>query len=159
MIEIFLDTNVLVTCIDTTRNFHAEALLLIDEVKRGVLNAAISTQVVGEFYVSITRSAGGVCAPLTSEEAEKEVDSLLRSGVFKVLPVTPAIIKRAVELSSSRGISGVRFWDVVLIATLLENGLKTLCTENVKDFRKFEDLIEVVGPEGWGRFPFLVEDG
>ncbi len=151
MTEVFLDANVLVTCIDTTRRFHAEALALIGGVKRGKLKAFISTQVLGEFYVSITRSVGGLCAPLNPKEAGEEIGSLLGSGLFDVLVVTPGIVKRAVELSTSRGITGIRFWDVVLVATLLENGLGILCTENLKDFRKFRGLVEVAGPESWGK--------
>ena len=47
--DVFLDTNVLVSCIDTTRRHHAEAFELIRRVRRGELRVFISTQVIGEF--------------------------------------------------------------------------------------------------------------
>jgi len=37
----------------------------------------------------------------------------------------------------------VRFWDVVIIATMLENEIPILYTENSKDFKKFKDLVIV----------------
>lgn len=148
--DVFLDTNVLVSCIDTTRRHHAEAFELIGRVRRGELRAFISTQVIGEFYVSLTRSAGGVSPPLTPEEAGEEVRALINSRLFTVLPVDGDVIIRAVRLASSRGIRGVRFWDVVIVSTMLENGLSVLCTENEGDFGRFSDLVRVIGPEGWG---------
>jgi len=148
--DVFLDTNVLVSCIDTTRRHHAEAFELIRRVRRGELRVFISTQVIGEFYVSLTRSMGGVSSPLTPEEAGEEVGALINSGLFVILPISGDVIVRAVHLSSARGIKGVRFWDVVIVSTMLENGLSVLCTENEGDFERFSDLVRVVGPEGWG---------
>ena len=55
MSKIFLDTNVLVSLIDTTRINHKKALRLIGKIKRKELQGFISTQIVGEFYVSLTR--------------------------------------------------------------------------------------------------------
>ena len=147
MSEIFLDTNVLVSCIDTTRRLHREAFALIDRVRGGELKAFISTQVVGEFYVSLTKSHGGLKAPLSAEEAGEELEALLGSGLFTLLPVTPGVVSRAVTLSVQKGIRGIRFWDVVIVATMLEGGLSTLCTENFRDFKGFSDVVRVLGPE------------
>jgi len=54
MSKIFLDRNVLVSSIDTTRINHKKALRLIGKIKRKELQGFISTQIVGEFYVSLT---------------------------------------------------------------------------------------------------------
>ncbi len=126
MNRVFLDTNVLVSSMDTTRKFHEEALGLVTKVKGGGLEAFISTQVVGELYVSLTRSYGGSEAPLNPAAAEEELDALLGSGLFTILPVTSGAISRAVTLSAQKGIRGVKFWDTVIVATMLESGIPAL---------------------------------
>ncbi|OAG27041.1 PIN domain-containing protein [Thermodesulfatator autotrophicus] len=143
MNKIFLDTNVLVSAIDTTRKNHKKAIKLIEKIKKNTYQAFISTQIVGEFYVSLTRNFGGINAPLSPDEARKEIEEMLFSGLFIVLPVTEDILRRCLALCSEKDVIGVRFWDVVIIATMLENKIPIICTENLKDFRKFEDLVTV----------------
>ena len=71
---------------------------------------------------------------------------MVSSGLFTVLPVTEFVMRKAIDLSSRRRIGGVRFWDVVIIATMLENDIHALYTEDVKDFRRFDDLVEIRPP-------------
>lgn len=68
---------------------------------------------------------------------------MLVSGIFTILPLIEFVLKRALTLSSGRNIKGVKFWDVVIVATMLENDIPVLYTENVADFRKFIDVVEV----------------
>ena len=143
MSKIFLDTNVLVSSIDTTRINHKKALRLIGKIKRKELQGFISTQIVGEFYVSLTRIFGGIEAPLSPEEAKEEIEQMLSSGIFVVLPVTELALRKGLILSSKKGIKGVNFWDVVVIGTMLENEISILYTENLKDFKKFTDVVVV----------------
>lgn len=143
MSKVFIDTNVLVSSIDTTRINHKKTLHFIDKVKSGKFYGFISTQVIGEFYVSLTKATGGINSPLTSKEADDEILQLLFSGIFTVLPVTESILKKAVTLSSNKDIKGIRFWDVVVVSTMLENDVVTLYTENYKDFKKFSDIIKI----------------
>jgi len=60
MNKIFLDTNVLVSAIDTTRENHKKVISLIEKIKEKEVQGFISTQIIGEFYVSLTRSFGGI---------------------------------------------------------------------------------------------------
>jgi predicted nucleic acid-binding protein len=52
MNKIFLDTNVLVSAIDTTRKNHRNALKLIEKIKERKYQAFISTQIIGEILCS-----------------------------------------------------------------------------------------------------------
>ena len=52
-------------------------------------------------------------------------------------------MRKGLILCSKKGIKGVNFWDVVVIATMLENGISILYTENLKDFEKFTDVVVV----------------
>jgi len=47
--RVFLDTNILVCSVDTTRKNHQKALYLIQKIKEKELVGVISTQIVGEF--------------------------------------------------------------------------------------------------------------
>jgi len=143
MNEAFLDTNILVSSIDTRRKNHKKALSLIQKIKGKEFPGFISTQIVGELYVSLTRGSGGMGSPLLPEEARDEILQMLSSRIFVVLPITEYILRRALILSSEKKISGVRFWDVVIVATILENEISTLYTENARDFREFTGLIEI----------------
>ena len=109
MSKIFLDRNVLVSSIDTTRINHKKALRLIGKIKRKELQGFISTQIVGEFYVSLTRIFGGIEAPLSPEEAKEEIEQMLSSGIFVVLPVTELALRKGLILCSKKGIKGVNF--------------------------------------------------
>ncbi len=130
MNKIFLDTNVLVSAIDTTRTNHKKAIKLIEKIKNKEYQAFISTQIIGEFYVSLTRSVGGIGAPLSPNEARKEIEEMLSSEIFTVLPITEIILRNSLILSAEKGIKEVKFWDVVIIATMLENEIPILYTEN-----------------------------
>ena len=143
MNKIFLDTNVLVSAIDTTRKNHKKAIKLIERIKNSEYQAFISTQIIGEFYVVLTRKLGGIKAPLTPKEAKKEINDLFSSGILTILPVTETILRKSISLSAERNIKGIKFWDVVIVATMLENDILTIYTENSEDFKKFSDLITV----------------
>jgi len=143
MNKAFLDTNVLVSSIDTTRKNHQKALSLIQKIKDKEFSGFISTQIIGEFYVSLTRGSGGMESPLSSKEARDEILLMLSSHLFAVLPITEFISRQALKLSFEKEIKGVRFWDVVIVATMLENKISTLYTENARDFRECADLIEI----------------
>jgi len=142
----FVDTNVLISAIDTSRERHQQAFRLIQRVKNEELEAFIFTQILGELYVALTRKTGRDELPLSPKEAQAEVSSMVSSGLFTVLPVTEFVMRKAIDLSSRRRIGGVRFWDVVIIATMLENDIHALYTEDVKDFRRFDDLVETRTP-------------
>jgi len=68
---------VLVSAIDTTRVNHKKAICLIEKIRRKEVQSFISTQIIGEFYVSLTRSFGDINTPLTSKEAGKEIEEML----------------------------------------------------------------------------------
>jgi predicted nucleic acid-binding protein len=120
MNKVFLDTNVLVSAIDTTRVNHKKAIWLIEKIRKKEIQAFISTQIIGEFYVVLTKNIGGVKSPLSPDEAKREIKEMLTSEIFVVLPITEAIMRRSVVLASQRNIKGVKFWDVVIIACLKE---------------------------------------
>ena len=85
--RVFLDTNVLVYLFDAdspVKQQRARALLAIQELKAQMI---LSTQVLQEFYVSVTRK---LTSPLDPDTALKAVQDL---AVFPIVQVdTPLIL-------------------------------------------------------------------
>lgn len=128
----FFDTNVLVYLFDGDSPGKRDRAreLLETEVKAG--RALLSTQVLQEFYVTVTRKLG---TPLSTEAAENVVRE------FAELPV--AGVDRVLVLAGIRRsqTSQLSFWDALVVETALQNGATTLYTEDLHDGAKYESLV------------------
>ena len=92
-----VDTNILVYSCDPGDSFkHARAVDLLSRLQlRGT--GAVSTQVLGEFFCTVTRE---IVPPMTAAQAEFNVDAFLRAWtVFPLL--RPSCLRR------HRGCSGI----------------------------------------------------
>ena len=108
----FIDTNVLLYAYDPTDDRHARASDLVLRLARA-RQAAISVQVMQEFYVNATRK---IAQPLTFEQATARLEAFSRWFVYSPLPgdvIAAARLGQRYQLS---------FWDamVVLAATRLK---------------------------------------
>jgi predicted nucleic acid-binding protein len=99
------------------------------EVEAG--RAALSTQVLQEFYVSTTRK---LASPLPEEVAEARVRDF--SGLPLVL-VDPSLILAAIARSRNLGFS---FWDALIVEAALAAGANRLLTEDLQHGREIEGL-------------------
>jgi predicted nucleic acid-binding protein len=119
----FLDTNVLVYLFD-----HAEPVKtqrardLLEQAKLGEL--ALSAQVLGEFYVVVTRKLE---RPLDPVEASQAVDWL---SLLQVVALDPGLVKAAIQTSRSSQIS---YWDALIVASAASGGCARLLSEDLND--------------------------
>ena len=129
--RIFLDSNVVVYLFDRdSEEKRKRAREILDrEGPRGRL--AISTQVLQEFYVAVTRKLG---RPLTEAAAEAAVRHL---SALDVVGVDTEIILAAVALSRRHRIA---FWDALIVEAALSRGCTTLVSEDLQDGRRFGTL-------------------
>ena len=134
--KIFLDSNILIYGQDTRepekqRIAQAIAAQLV-ESGAGV----ISTQVLQEFYVTVTGKIG--IAPLAAKVVLKTFSA------FEVVQVTPELIEEAVDCSVLNRLS---FWDALIVAAAEAAGCTTLYSE---DFNAGQILlgVKVVNPFG-----------
>lgn len=127
----FLDTNVLVYLFDADSKQKQERArnLLAELGPRG--DAAISTQVLQEFYVSVTRK---LATPLPSEEAEQAVRQLTSLPLVQVDPQT---VLEAIVLSRRQTVS---FWDALIVQAALDFGCDRVLTEDMQHGRMFGEL-------------------
>ena len=120
--RVFLDTNVLVYAYDRSEpEKQQRTLKLLDRlVTMGA--GAISTQVLAEFFVSVTRK---IPAPLSVAEGYERIRNYLQ--VWTVLDVTPLIV-----LEAARGVRDhqLSFWDAQVWATARLNQIPLVFSED-----------------------------
>ena len=130
----FVDTNVLVYLFDgDSPAKQAKARrILEDNADRIVL----STQVLGEFYVTVTRK---LATPLAAGPATEAVNDLC---AFPVRPLGAGLVRAAVRRSASSRLS---YWDALIVESAMEAGAVVLLTEDLQAGRTF-DALRVVNP-------------
>lgn len=120
--KIFLDTNILVYAYDRSEpDKQRQAALVLD--KLAVSGAGIiSSQVMSEFFVAVTRK---ISTPLTPESAYQRLENYQQS--WDILDLTPAIVLEAV-----RGVRDYQFsfWDAQIWAAARLNQIPTIFSED-----------------------------
>ena len=132
----FLDTNVLVYVFD--RGSPRRQSIAQDILRRAVLSgrASLSTQVLKEFYVTVTRKLKPPVDAKAALRAAKDFAAL------HVVQVDPRMIIKAIELSQAEQTS---FWDGLIIQAALDSGCRILLSEDLQHGRKYNGL-EVENP-------------
>lgn len=123
----FIDTNVLVYLFDT----DAPAK---QAVARGLLAAGrfvLSTQVLSEFYVTVTRK---LARPLDPERARRAVTD------FCAMPIRDVTAKLVLAAIRRCAASQLSYWDALIVETALEAGATTLLTEDLQHGQVIETL-------------------
>lgn len=130
--ELFLvDTNILVYSYDASEPEKQKACSsLIKKCWMREASYAIALQNLSEFYVIVTRK---IERPLSGEIARKIVKDIIDFSNWQVMGFNDAAVITAIDLSVKYDI---HYWDALLCATLKQNGITSIYTENVKDFEK-----------------------
>ena len=134
--RVFVDTNVIVYTADLTApQKRSRATAVMRRALQGS-DAAISTQVLQEFYVVATR---GPIPKLESESAETVVRDLgtLRVGLIDVQTVLGAVAR-----AKRRQMS---LWDALIVQSAVEGGCTVLLTEDLTHGEVI-DGVRVVDP-------------
>jgi len=132
-----MDTNIIVYSNDTT---EADKHLITKKFLKTIVTSHdifISVQNLGEFSRIITEK---ISRPLSYNKAKEMITNY--SNAFKTITYSEKTILRALTLKSE---SNLHFWDSLIVATMEENSINTIITENEKDFRKVK-WIKVINP-------------
>jgi predicted nucleic acid-binding protein len=118
-----VDTSVLVYAYDPGDAAKASRARVCIRRLGDARNGAVSAQVLGEFFVAVTRR---VCPPLSVLEAEQIATNLSRA--WAVYDVTGAAV-----LEAMRAVQRYQFqyWDALIWATAKLNGIPTVLTEDL----------------------------
>jgi predicted nucleic acid-binding protein len=130
--RIFVDTNILVYAHDLSAgDRHAKASAVMEslwEAETGV----ISTQVLQEFYVTVTRK---IKNPLTPAEAREIIRNYL---AWPVQINDPEMTIRASEIEEKNSLS---FWDALIVAAALRLQAKKIITEDLNHGQIIEGIL------------------
>lgn len=136
--RVAVDSNLLIYAVESTSPKHAAAKEFLSRLVQ-TQSAFISVQNLAEFSRVVTEK---LPIPFSSAEAEESIRSF--AEVFSVIHYdVPAVVK-ALEFAR---IGKTHYFDALLAATMLENGIDTIYTENADDFAKIHG-IKAINPFG-----------
>jgi len=131
----FFDTNVLLYLFDLRNEAKRAAAQEIFKHYFSDMRGVMSTQVLQEFYVNVTRKEIGL-HPVQARQI------LTKYLGLRVITVQPAHILNAIEIQLRLGTS---FWDALIVAAAKEAGAAILLSEDFVHGRLY-DGIRVVNP-------------
>jgi predicted nucleic acid-binding protein len=140
---ILLDTNILVYAIQSDTPHHDASRQLMERVASGTLLACLFPQILLEFYAVIT-DARRMEKPATTDEGLELVKRF--STLCPVLQPSPAALNTLFSLAAESGVAGQRVFDVYIAAQMIDAGIQTICTYNIKDFAGYP--VTALTPEG-----------
>ncbi|MBS3098958.1 PIN domain-containing protein [Candidatus Pacearchaeota archaeon] len=131
----FFDTNILVYAYDFSENEKREKCWkIIKSVFEGEKEGYISNQILAELFYVLTKN---MRKQVPIDDINDILLSLLDSHNWKKINYNHLTIKRAMHLSEKYK---MHFWDALICATMLENNIFSIYTENEKDFKKIPGL-------------------
>ena len=134
--RVFLDTNILVYAYDShepARQQQAQSVIL-----EGIRcqNAAVSSQVFGEFFTVVTRK---IKQPLTASEAQEVIGDL---SILDVIDIDLNLVNRAIDTHRQSQIS---YWDSLIIAAAERASCESLLSEDMNAGQCYNGVV-VINP-------------
>lgn len=129
--RIFLDTNIVVYLFDTDspeKQRRAREILSGEDLRGRII---ISTQVLEEFYVCVTRK---LAEPLDPKVAYRAVQDL---AALSVIQIDVPMIFSAISRSQRDQLS---FWDSLIIQAAIVGGARILYSEDLQHGRIIESI-------------------
>ena len=129
--KVFVDTNILVYAHDLDAgNKHDQAAEIVSQLWES-RNGVLSTQVLQEFYVTLTRK---VSSTLSKLEARKLVQ---KYSHWHLVLNDLSIILQASEIEESNNIS---FWDALIVSAAYSQNVPTILTEDLNHGQIIEGI-------------------
>ena len=129
--RVFLDTNILVYLYDADAPEKQECARGRFEEVASAGRVLLSTQVLQEFYVGVTRK---LAVPLDPKDAEDVVRQLSK------LPVVPTDADRVLSAIRRSRRHRLSFWDALIVECALAGGGTRLLSEDLQAGRIIEGL-------------------
>lgn len=130
-----IDTNILVYANDNSEPAKQDICRKLIDEKTLSGQCFLSAQNLGEFYWTVTRKTEIL---LPAETAKYAIHFFCK--VFQISHYSAETVKEAVNFCVSHRL---QFWDALIAATMLENSISIIYTENVKDFSKIPGITAI----------------
>ncbi len=138
--RILIDTNVLIyATLENDPRFERSRQVL---TTRGG-EKFVSVQNLAEMYPNLTGPR--MVNPDSPAVARAKIEAMASLPTLQVLPLTGDVQSLAMELCEKHNLTRQRYYDAQLVATMVAHGIRTMVTENARDFEGMEE-IEVVDP-------------
>jgi predicted nucleic acid-binding protein len=134
--RIFVDTNILVYSYDTDAGIkHETARSVLRELWES-RTGVVSTQVLQEFYVTVTRK---LPKPLARQTARNIIDT------YRAWPVHRPQVGDVIVASELEERHKLSFWDALVITSAQQSDARTLLSEDLHAGQRFGPLV-IVNP-------------
>ena len=131
--RVLVDTNILVYAYDADAgDKRSKARDVIDALWNDG-TGVLATQVLAEFFVTITRR---VKQPLSISSAKQIIEDY-QAG-WEVYPTTGSLVVKAISGVESHRLS---FWDAMIWASAVINGVPTVYSEDMQDGQTIEAVL------------------
>jgi predicted nucleic acid-binding protein len=120
MPKVFLDTNILVYCLDRSETGKRKKCRNLLKSLTGEHKGVLSTQVMQELYVAATAKLGA--DPLLVKDILRSLER------FETVTVSPALIKEAIDCAI---INRLSFWDALIIVSAESARCEVLWSEDL----------------------------
>ena len=111
---------------------------LITHSDRDGLHLAVSGQVLREYPGVATRPIGANGLGLDTRDAIGNVTAFLR--YVTLYDETEGVAEKLRRIGLKQDVRGKRFHDANIVATMSVHGIRTLVSDNLKDFASFVDI-------------------
>lgn len=139
--KVFVDTNVLLRANIISAPFHEEALEILTRLWEEDTDLWISRQILREYIANVTRPQTFMKPmPLNRVIANVEYFQTL----FHVADETALVTTQLLNLLQEFPTGGKKIHDANIVATMMVNGIDTLVTQNVDDYRRFIGKINLI---------------
>jgi predicted nucleic acid-binding protein len=130
----FFDTNILIYADDKSAPAKQKRALDLVATHRRAGTGVVSTQVLQEYFVTVTRKLG-----VDARVARRKVELLAE---FDVAAPGVVDILGAIDLHRLHGFS---FWDSLILRSAMQSGCTVLLTEDLQESREV-DGVSIVNP-------------
>lgn len=127
--RVFVDTNVFTYVFDDAEaEKQARAVEVLEGEKREIF---VSTQVLQELYVSLTKGRHPIATPEIAERAVREVTD------YSIIQVDQQLVFAAIDTSRRNQLS---FWDALIVRAAAQAGCEILLSEDLNDGQVIEGV-------------------
>ena len=136
---VLLDTNILVYAANSSISFNNKASEICGKAMKGEIKACVSIQNLYEFYRVIT-DPKRVPNPLSETESSKVVMEYINCEKIKKIILKDRTLNLMLKMAVDYKVRGSRIFDLLLVATMLDNGVNEILTHNDSDFKSFSEI-------------------
>lgn len=142
--RILVDTNVLIRILEPSSHLHTTAVDSLARLREVGEFLYIAPQNLVEFWAIATRPIDANGLGFDTDSAKAQVDLIKLH--FSLLTENESILNKWEQLVVAHQVIGKTVHDARIVAAMLANGLDTILTFNVSDFRRYASEITIISP-------------